>query len=350
MINIVLCGGSGYRLWPVSRELYPKQFCNLIGDYSLLQSCLMRNKDIFEKIIIVANEKHHHLAKKQSDELNIRNLGFILEPLGRNTAPAITAACLTLNGDDIVFVSPSDHFIKDGKKYNNAIKNAEMFADAGFLVTFGIKPAYPETGYGYIEAEDENVVSFKEKPDEKTAEKYIKSKKYYWNSGMFMFKVKTFLEEIEIHSKEIFIASQDAVKNAESRGNIIKIKKQYMEKIPSDSIDYAVMEKSKKIKMVVLDADWSDLGSFESIYKISGSDPDGNVSSSKNVLFHNSKNSFVVSKNRPVVLIDVNDLVIVDTSDAILISKKGSSHKIKELIGELEKVSPNITVQSISSQ
>ena len=350
MINIILCGGSGYRLWPISREFYPKQFCNLniTNEYSLFQATLMRNSNLFDKTIIATNENHYSLVKKQIDELKIKNIEFVLEPFGQNTAPAMTIACSSLKDDDIVFVSPSDHFIKDNEIYGEAIKKAKTIAEEGWLVTFGIKPAYPETGYGYIEAEDGNVISFKEKPNKKTAQEYVETNKHYWNSGMFMFKVKTFMEEIKIYSEEIFNTSQEAVKNAENEGNIIKILKPYMEKIPANSIDYAVMEKSKKIKMIVLNANWSDLGSFEAIHKISSSDPDGNVSTSKNILF-NSKNNLIISKNKPVVLIDVNDLIIVDTNDAILIRKNSSPYEIKELIAELEKVSPNITKKHMDS-
>jgi len=344
MVNVILCGGSGYRLWPISREFYPKQFCNLniMDKYSLFQATLIRNNYLFEKTVIVTNENHYSLAKQQIDELDIKNGEFILEPFGQNTAPAITIACSTLNEGDVVFVSPSDHFIKDNEKYCEAIKKAKSIAEAGWLVTFGIKPNNPDTGYGYIEAEDGNVISFKEKPNKKKAQEYIESGKYYWNSGMFVFRVKTYMEEIRYYSEEIFSTSQEAVKNAECRNNITKILKPYMEKIPANSIDYAVMEKSKKIKMVILDANWSDLGSFEAIHKISNSDKDVNVSTTKNIII-NSKNNLIISKNKTVVLIDVNDLVIVDTNDAILIRKNSSSYDIKELIAELEKVSPNIT-------
>jgi len=267
---------------------------------------------------------------------------YILEPFGRNTAPAITIACLALHKDDIVLVTPSDHLIKDGKSYNDAINAAKKLAENDNLAAFGIKPSYPETGFGYIEAEGEDVVSFREKPDEKTAKEYIKANKYYWNSGMFVFRVKTYLDEINHYSNEIYTASQEAFKNSEINNNIIKIPDSYMEKIPANSIDYAVMEKTKKIKMAALNTNWSDLGSFEAIYNISDYDENGNVSAPKNVLY-NSKNNLIISKNKPVALIDVNDLIVVDTDDAVLISKKGSSHKIKELIAELEKTSPNIT-------
>jgi mannose-1-phosphate guanylyltransferase len=342
MTNIILCGGSGSRLWPVSREQCPKQFCDLIGNYSLFQETVIRNKDLCDKTIIVTNNNHFNLARKQIDELSIKNVEFILEPLGRNTAPAITIACLSLNKDEIALVTPSDHLIKNGKDYIDTITEAQKLAENDNLVTFGIKPTYPETGFGYIEAEEENVISFREKPDEKTAKEYIEAKKYFWNSGMFVFKVKTYLDEINNHSNDIYAASQEAFKNSEISNNIIKIPESYMIKIPANSIDYAVMEKTKKIKMVTLKTDWSDLGSFEALYNVSNSDADRNVSATKNVIY-NSKNNLIISKNKPVALIDVDDLIVVDTDDAVLISKKGSSHKIKELIPELEKISPNIT-------
>jgi mannose-1-phosphate guanylyltransferase len=344
MVNIILCGGSGTRLWPVSREFYPKQFCNIIDDQSLFQDTLLRNKNLCDKAIIVTNEQQYPLAKEQADILNIENIEFILEPLGRNTAPAISIACMSLNDDDIAFVTPSDHYIKDKVEYYNVLKKAKKLAESGFLVTFGIKPTYPETGYGYIESEGENVISFKEKPNENTAKKYMASGKYYWNSGMFAFKVKTFIDELKKHSKEIFTASQEAFNNKKTENIITRIFKPYMEKIPANSIDYAVMEKSDKIKMLSLDVNWSDLGSFESIYNILRKDENGNAVRSllKNISI-GSKNNLLYSDKRQITLIDVEDLIVIDTNDALLISKRGSSQKIKEEIIKLEKISPNIT-------
>jgi len=337
MTNIILCGGSGTRLWPLSREYYPKQFCHLMGKYTLFQETLMRNKDLCEKTVIVANVNHYDLAKEQIGELGIEDAEFILEPCGRNTAPAITIACLALNGDDVVLITPSDHYIKSKKDYGSAIRKAKKLAESNSMVTFGIKPAYPETGFGYIEAEGEKVISFKEKPSKKIAKKYIETGNYYWNSGMFVFKVKTYLDEIKSYSNEIFMTSQEAFNNREiTVKRITKIKELCMKRIPSDSIDYAVMEKTKKLKIVNLNTGWSDLGSFESIYTNSNSDKYGNVTESKNVLF-NSKNNLVISNSKPVTLIDVNNLIVVNTDDAVLISKMGSSHKIKELISVKKK-------------
>ena len=342
MTNILLCGGSGVRLWPLSRESHPKQFCKIIGEHSLFQQALLRNKQLCEKLVVMTNECQYTLAKAQIDELNMQNVEFILEPIGRNTAPAIAIACLASQEDDVVFISPCDHYIKDSGQYAAALEKAEKFANAGYLVTFGIKPTSAETGFGYIEADGETVISFKEKPNAETAKDYVKSGKYYWNSGMFVFKAKTLLDEMQQYSNAIFNASNEAFQNRESSKGVTRIQRQYMEKIPADSIDYAVMEKSKKIKMVALDTPWSDLGSFEAIYGISDADKNGNVVS-KNSIFAGSKNNFILAGDKPVVLIDVEDLVVVDTGDAILISKKGSSHKIKELIPEIENISPGIT-------
>ena len=342
MINILLCGGCGTRLWPISREYHPKQFCKLIGKHSAYQETLLRNSQLCEKTIVITNTKHFSLAKAQAEEIQIQNIEFILESIGRNTAPAITIACLTLNEDDIVFVTPSDHYINNGIKYKEALKKAKILAEDDCIVTFGIKPSHPETGFGYIETDGENVISFKEKPDFERASKFIEKGDHFWNSGMFVFKVKTYLNEIKQHSKNTYTASKEAFKYRKSNNNVISIPKPFMEKIPANSIDYAVLEKSKIIKMLALDIKWSDLGSFEAVYKLSIHDRNGNVSPPKSI-FIDSKNNFIASTNRQIVLIDVENLIIIETEDAILISKNGSSHKIKDQSPKLENNSPNIT-------
>jgi mannose-1-phosphate guanylyltransferase len=343
MVNILLCGGQGSRLWPVARDNYPKQFCKLIGQYSLFQEALLRNKNICEKTIVVTNNKYFSLVKSQINELGLtNNVEFILEPVGRNTAPAITIACLTMDNEEIAFVTPSDHYIKDGENYKELLEKAKTLAEDNYLVTFGVKPAHPETKFGYIKTNGENVVSFHEKPDAHTAQEYFESGNYFWNSGMFTFKAGTFLDRVNKHSKEIFTASKAAFDKRETDENVITILKSEMEKIPANSIDYAVMEKSENIKMLVFKNDWMDLGSFEAIYAISESDMNGNVSSPDNIL-HNSRKNLIISDNKTVVLIDIDDLIVVETADAVLISKKGSSQKIKKLIPEIEKISPDIT-------
>jgi mannose-1-phosphate guanylyltransferase len=341
MINILLCGGSGSRLWPVSREHYPKQFSNLIDERSLFQDTLLRNAVFCKKIIVVTNIEQYPLAKIQTETLNLNNVEFILEPVGRNTAPAIAIACMNVSNDDTVLITPSDHYIQDEDKYKNVLDRAKALAENNYLVTFGIKPTAPETGFGYIESEGETVISFHEKPNEETARKYLEAGNYYWNSGMFAFKARIFLEELRNYANDIYTTSQGAFNNREVDGNTAKILRSFIEKIPSNSIDYAVMEKSTKIKMIPTDMHWSDIGSFEAIYEASTQDENGNVSVSENI-FYNSKNNLVISGKRLITLIDADDLVVVDTSDALLISKKGSSHKIKEVLQKIREIAPDL--------
>jgi mannose-1-phosphate guanylyltransferase len=307
----------------------------------LFQDTLLRNAVFCKKIIVVTNIEQYPLARIQTETLNLNNVEFILEPVGRNTAPAIAIACMHVSSDDTVFITPSDHYIKDEDKYKNVVERARALAEKNYLVTFGIKPTAPETGFGYIESEGENVITFHEKPNEETAKKYLESGNYYWNSGMFAFKAGVFLEELRKYANEMYTASQDAFINREIDGNTAKIRRSFMEKIPSNSIDYAVMEKSTKIKMIPTDMHWSDLGSFEAIYEASNRDENGNVSVSENI-FNNSKNNLVISDKRLITLIDTDDLVVVDTADALLISRKGSSHIIKEVLQKIGEVSPNL--------
>lgn len=335
MINIILCGGNGTRLWPISRKLYPKQFCKLIDDKSLFQKTVLRNQESCKKQFIVSNIEQYFLAIDQLEELKIKGSNFLLEPVGRNTAPAITLACLSLAPEDIVLVTPSDHLIKNLEEYNKVLVSAKKLAEEDYLVTFGIKPDYPETGYGYIEAIGSDVKSFKEKPDLETAQAYVEKGNFYWNSGMFVFKVSTFLEELKNYRPEIFEACEKAFINA-SKENPVRIKLEDMLQIPSDSIDYAVMEKSNKIKVIAADIGWSDLGSFESLYREKDKDEAGNVLNHENIIL-NSKNNLILSNERKIATIDIEDLIIVDTQDVLLVSKKGSSQKVKEIVKDLEK-------------
>ncbi|PAB59156.1 mannose-1-phosphate guanylyltransferase/mannose-6-phosphate isomerase [Anaeromicrobium sediminis] len=341
MINIILCGGSGTRLWPISRKLYPKQFCKFIDEESLFQKTLKRNAELCERNIVVTNSEQYFLALDQLEELNIKNSQFLLEPIGRNTAAAITLACFALKQDDIVLVTPSDHLIKNKKEYRRILEEAENLAREDKLVTFGIKPNYAETGFGYIEAHGNDVLSFKEKPDIETATLYLQKGNYYWNSGMFVFKVSVYLEELKTHAPTIFKTAQKAYSNA-IKENPFRLRFEDMIEIPSKSIDYAVMEKSNKIKVVPCDIQWSDLGSFESLYENLYKDKDGNVISEKDITL-NSKNNLILSRDRIVSTIDIEDLIIVDTPDALLISKKGNSHKVKEIIEKLEKKGVKVT-------
>ncbi len=320
MTNLILCGGSGTRLWPLSRTLMPKQFVRLFNNQSLFQLTFARNEMMCQEHFIVSNSEQYFLALDQIEELKQSNAHYLLEPIGRNTAPAIALACMALDAEEIVLVTPSDHLIKDQKAYENAVKKAIDYAKKDFLVTFGIKPTFAETGFGYIEAHGEDVKAFHEKPDKPTAEMYVNAGNYYWNSGMFCFKVSTFLAELEIYSPEIFLTCKKAYEHAKHDG-IIRIHHEDMLAIPEDSIDYAVMEKSQKVKVIPSDIGWSDVGSFDAL---------------SHELDNDASNNFILS-NKHVSMIDVQDLIVIDTEDALLISQKGSSQKVKEIVGELKK-------------
>lgn len=320
MTNLILCGGSGTRLWPLSRALMPKQFVKLFNNQSLFQLTLARNAMMCQEHFIVSNSEQYFLALDQIEELKQNNAHYLLEPIGRNTAPAIALACMALDAEEIVLVTPSDHLIKDQAAYEKSVKRAEHLAQEDFLVTFGIQPTFAETGFGYIEANEEDVKAFHEKPDKQTAEMYVKAGNYYWNSGMFCFKVSTFLAELEIYSPEIFLTCKKAYEHAKHDG-MIRIHHEDMLVIPEDSIDYAVMEKSQKVKVIPSDMGWSDVGSFDAL---------------SHELDNDASNNFILS-NKHVSMIDVQDLIVIDTEDALLISQKGSSQKVKEIVGELKK-------------
>ncbi|MDP3301638.1 MAG: mannose-1-phosphate guanylyltransferase/mannose-6-phosphate isomerase [Sulfuricurvum sp.] len=347
MTNIILCGGSGTRLWPISRTLMPKQFVQLFNDKSLFQLTVLRNQKACSSQMIVSNAEQYFLAVDQLARLHVTKNSFLLEPVGRNTAPAITLACMALDPDEIVLVTPSDHLIKDEKAYLEVLTSAKEQASQDNLVTFGIQPSYAETGFGYIEAAGLDVKSFKEKPDAKTAQQYIDAGNYYWNSGMFCFKAGLFLDELERYSPEIYhtakIAYENALKdkvNSERREgglgyDLIRIAHTDMAAIPEDSIDYAVMEKSSCVKVIPSDIAWSDLGSFDALYDELPKNGDGNTANTHHISIDSHNNLILAHKT--IATIDIDDLIIIDTEDALLISKKGSSQKVKEVVSELKK-------------
>ncbi len=331
MTNIILCGGNGTRLWPISRTLMPKQFVKLFDDKSLFQLTVQRNSKVCTSQYVVSNTDQYFLALDQLEELKKTNNKYLLEPVGRNTAPAIALACMNLPFDEIILVTPSDHLIKNETEYVNVLEKAKDFAMENKLVTFGITPTFAETGFGYIESQNEfDVKDFHEKPDFDTATSYLKAGNYYWNSGMFMFKAGVFLEELQKYSPEIYKTSKQALDNAFKDG-IIRIRHEDMNNIPEDSIDYAVMEKSDIVKVIPSTIDWSDLGSFDALYEELPKDENGNTINSNHICI-DSKNNLVYGKDRKIATVDVEDLIIVDTGDAILISKKGSSQKVKKAV------------------
>ena len=339
MTNIILCGGSGTRLWPISRTLMPKQFVKLFDGESLFQLTAKRNSKFCEKSYIVSNTEQYFLAIDQLGE----DATFLLEPIGRNTAPAIALACMDIDPKEIVLVTPSDHLIKNESAYQDAVQKAKELAEDDNLVTFGITPNYPEVGFGYIEADGEDVKSFKEKPDLKTAKEYIERGNYYWNSGMFCFKAGVFLEELQKHSPEIYSTCKDAYENSQQiADNQLRITHELMSVIPSDSIDYAVMEKSSCVKVVPSDINWSDLGSFDALYDELPKDENGNTQNDKHISI-DSKNNLIVTHDKQIATIDIEDLIIIDTPDALLISKKGASQKVKEVVSKLKERKSELT-------
>ncbi len=346
MTNIILCGGSGTRLWPISRTLMPKQFVKLFDDRSLFQLTVERNAKVCQKQLVVSNTEQYFLALDQMEELGEKNSSYLLEPVGRNTAPAIALACLACEAEEIVFVTPSDHLIKDEVAYAKVLQKAEALARENNLVTFGITPDFAETGFGYIEADGFDVKAFHEKPDKATAEKYLsanyrnpdsgtRNTLYLWNSGLFMFKAGFFLKELEKHAPDIYEASQKAFECAK-KGEQIRIGYEEMLAIPEESIDYAVMEKSESVKVVPADIAWSDVGSFDALYEELPKDEDGNTLN-ENHIGIDSHNNLIYGTTRKIATVDLEDMIVVDTGDALLISKKGSSQKVKQVVQTLRK-------------
>jgi mannose-1-phosphate guanylyltransferase len=339
----------------------PKQFVKLFENKSLFQLTVERNSKVCDSQFIVSNAEQYFLALDQLEELSeipnqvgndgakVGNNGakYLLEPVGRNTAPAIALACMALDKDEVVLVTPSDHLIKDEAAYAKVLLKAQELALENNLVTFGITPAFAETGFGYIESVNTyDVKAFHEKPDVETATAYLNAGNYYWNSGMFMFKAGVFLEELEKYSPEIFMACEKAIgadaltsvkgETKVSLPNMIRIKHEDMAAIPEDSIDYAVMEKSDIVKVVPSNIAWSDVGSFDALYDELPKDENGNTLNAKHISI-DSSNNLVYGSDRIIATVDIEDCIIVDTGDALLISKKGSSQKVKRVVEEVKK-------------
>ena len=313
----------------------PKQFVKLFKNKSLFQLTVERNAKVCTNQFIVSNSEQYFLALDQLEELGQENNNYLLEPVGRNTAPAIALACFALPKDEIVLVTPSDHLIKNEEAYKKVLEKANELANLDNLVTFGITPSFAETGFGYIEANEFDVKAFHEKPDSKTATKYLEAGNYYWNSGMFMFKAGLFLEELQKYAPEVYETSKIAFENA-SHDEMIRIKHEDMLVIPEDSIDYAVMEKSDIVKVVPSNIEWSDVGSFDALFEELPKDENNNTINNKHVAI-NSKNNLIYGTDKYIATVDIEDLIVVDTGDALLISKKGSSQKVKKVVNEFKK-------------
>ncbi len=345
LIPVILSGGSGTRLWPLSRSTYPKQLLPLVSDFSMIQETAKRLSSL--KIcepIIVCNEKHRFIIAEQLSQIGIKNPCIILEPVAKNTAPAIVAAAIQaqkIDAEAVIIVLPSDHNIKDTDTFCKAVSLAADEAKSGNLVTFGIKPTFPATGYGYIQAEKASgaeaaypIKQFVEKPNLDTAKKYVESGTFFWNSGMFVFKAADFISEVKAFDKSIFESTKESFDKAATDLDFIRLEKESFSRNPSISIDYAVMEKTKKGKVVPLDAGWSDVGSWNSLWDVLDKDENGNVIRGKAVTSEVS-NSFIYSKNRMISAVGLENLVIVDTKDAVLVADRSKSEEVKKIVDRL---------------
>lgn len=335
MKTLILCGGSGTRLWPLSRSLFPKQFYPLFENQSLYQQTLNRNYNHSDEFLIVINQEQYFMGLDQQESLfKNKKCHYILESVGRNTAPAIALAALSCSPEEILLVVPSDHLILNQKEYEKTIQRAKTLAMNNKLITFGINPTYPETGYGYIESLNEKVLSFKEKPSLEIAKTYLQAGNYFWNSGMFCFKAGFFLSELEKFAPEVFKQSKIAFEKSNPFPTK-RILKDLMMNIPDISIDYAVMEKSHSVGMVKAEFDWSDLGSFDSLYAALPKDKNGNTLYQDHFNIE-SKNNLIMGQKKFIATIGIEDLAIIDTPDALLISKRGETQKVKDVVHHLK--------------
>lgn len=348
LLPVIMAGGTGSRLWPMSRELYPKQFLRLYGQRSMLQETVLRLDDVdAREPVVICNQEHRFLVAEQLRQINKLSHNIILEPVGRNTAPAIALAALSAieNGDDpILLVLAADHIINNKLAFHQAIKSAFKFALQGRLVTFGIVPTGPETGYGYIhrgqeETLDEQIAyqvsRFVEKPNKETAESYIASGEYYWNSGMFIFRAKKYLEELEKFRPDILDACKAAIQGCKESDEFIKVDRDLFIACPDESVDYAVMEKTTDAVVVGLDADWSDVGSWSALWEVSPKDDKGNVLTGDTFL-HNANNCYINTDEKLIAAIGVDDLVIINTKDAVLVVNKDQVQDVKKVVEYLK--------------
>ncbi|MFM5023026.1 mannose-1-phosphate guanylyltransferase/mannose-6-phosphate isomerase [Aeromonas rivipollensis] len=345
LLPVIMAGGSGTRLWPLSRTLYPKQFLTLTGSNSMLQDTVARLQELENKApILICNEEHRFIVAEQLRQRHFEHGGIILEPAGRNTAPAIALAALhaTAQGDDpLLLVLAADHVIQNQANFIQAVQQAIPQAAAGKLVTFGIVPHAPETGYGYIRqgkpvsAEAYQVAAFVEKPDLATAEAYLASKEYYWNSGMFMFRASRYLEELAAHRPDILAACRQAMQGVHHDLDFLRLNEAAFLACPDDSIDYAVMEKTKDAVVVPMDAQWRDVGSWSALWEVNDKDQDGNAIRG-DVLTTQTRNSYIYAQHKLVSTVGVDDLVIVETKDAVLVANKNNVQDVKSIVSQLK--------------
>ena len=345
---VILAGGTGSRLWPLSRELYPKQLLQLIDETSLLQTTVLRIAQLTKVLppLLVVGEEHRFITRRQIEGLGFSETNTILlEPIGRNTAPAICAAveyCAAdpeIDDKTVLLVLPADHLILRKDAFQQAVAKAVDLANDGRIVTFGIEPQHPETGYGYIERGEGNVVnSFREKPDLQTAKSYIEQGNYFWNSGMFAFSIKTFRDEMERLAPQILSCMKESVLLGKSDGKFFRLDEEAMRKCPSDSIDYALMEKTDRAAVVAADLDWSDIGSWHALWEVSEKDENGNVSQG-DVIMEDTQNCLIRSEDTLVATVGLEDTLVVETSDAVLVAPLSRSQEVKKIVTRLKKSS-----------
>lgn len=343
LIPVILSGGSGTRLWPLSRSAYPKQFLPLVGDDTMLQATAKRVAALTENApLVVSNNDHRFMVAEQLRAIKRPASSILLEPEGRNTAPAIALAAIAAtqaNPDAILLVLPSDHVIRNEQAFHEAVKKALPATEKGQLVTFGIVPTAPETGYGYIKAEGGNdiqaVQEFVEKPDQSKAQTYLASGQYYWNSGMFLFKASDYLNELKAFRPEMIAACEKAFAQAKRDEDFIRIDAESFAACPSDSIDYAVMEKTSHASIVPLDAGWSDVGSWSALWAVSDQDPQGNAHHG-DVIAIDCQNSYAHG-DKLIAMIGLDDVVVVDTDDAVMVGHRDHMQKIKQVVAEIKK-------------
>ncbi len=348
LIPVILSGGSGTRLWPLSRTLYPKQFLPLAGRRTMFQQTVARAMAVpgAQAPVILCNEEHRFLVAEQLRQISVAAT-IVLEPLGRNTAPAAAVAALHAAGlaqDALTMVLPADHVIADEGAFARAVSAAVPAAQAGRLVTFGILPAHPETGYGYIKMGEElagqdgvrAVSAFREKPDLATAQAYVDSGEYIWNSGIFLFSAKTYLDELSRHAPKIVESCRAALERARRDMDFTRLDKEAFTACQDDSIDYAVMEKTRLAAVVPMDAGWSDVGSWRALWEIARRDGAGNAFHG-DVVAQDTRDTYVRAEGRLVTTVGVTDLVVVETSDAVLVAAKDKVQDVKKVVDTLKK-------------
>ena len=337
---VVMAGGSGTRLWPMSRATHPKQFLALEADATMLQKTMTRLSGLkIDSSVTICNEEHRFFVAEQLREID--QLGsIILEPAGRNTAPAIALAALTAKDDPLLLLLPADHVITNEAAFNQAVTDAIPLAESGKLVTFGILPTEPHTGYGYIKRGAEkgagfDVDQFVEKPSVEVAEGYLSSGEYYWNSGMFLFKASRYLEELKKYRPEMHSACAKSVEDVASDLDFLRVDKDAFEACPNESVDYAVMEKTEDATGVPMDAGWNDIGSWSSLWDVSEKDADGNAVQG-DVMLHSSTNSYVRASDQLVAAVGIDNLVVVATKDVVMVASKDNVQDVKLIAQQLK--------------